>query len=446
MHTTHAHLKNQPVKKVFFAYFFPSILGMMLMSANILIDGIFVGNGVGPEGIAGVNLAMPVFSLLFSIALWIGVGAGTMYSINIGSEAKDKASSIFSLAVISTLVLLFFIGLIGYLNVEKIALLLGANHDTLSYTTDYLTILFLFGWLIAIQELISIFVRNDGSPKLSMIALGVTAVVNILLNYVMIFVLDLAVFGAALATVLASVVGLLVLCLHFLKATTLRKITFQWWSWRLLGRIFTVGFPSFLAEAGTMVFVAGYNLAIVHLLGTTGVAAFSVINYLHGFMFLSFFGIELALQPMISYYYGANEKNRIEESLKLGEKAAFTLGGVLLVIGLFAAPVLVSFFGLESEEVRTLAVQGIRLFFIGYLFIGFNFVYMTYFQSIGQIKSSMTIALLRGFVILILLLWILPKIIGVAGVWLALPFAELIVALLIILFARKHVIRVRTAK
>lgn len=444
--TAHESLKHQSVKKVFYQYFFPSLLGMMLMSVNILIDGVFVGNGVGAMALAGVNLAMPVFSLIFSISLWIGIGGGTLYSIYSGEGNIVKARSVFSLGVASALVPLVVIGVFGYLNVEVIAYLLGANSDTLFHTVEYLTVLFLFGWLMALQQLLSIFVRNDGSPTLSMVALGVTAIVNICLNYYMIFILKLGVYGAALATVLASIGGLLVLMLHFLKKhSNLRKLSFQW-SWNMLRGIFSIGFPSFLAEAGTLVFVVGYNLAIVGLLGTEGVAAFSVVNYLHGFMFLTFFGIESALQPMISYYHGAKEKGRIKESVLIGEKAAFILGAILLLIGLAAAPLLVSLFGLESNDVRTLAVDGIRLFFIGYLFLGFNFVYMTYFQSIMNIRPSIIIILLRSFVFILFFLWLLPKFIGIAGVWLALPLAEMLVALLLVLFTRKQVLQLKQVK
>lgn len=444
--TAHESLKHQSVKKVFYQYFFPSLLGMMLMSVNILIDGVFVGNGVGAEALAGVNLAMPVFSLIFSISLWIGIGGGTLYSIYSGEENVVKARSVFSLGLASALVPLLVIGVFGYLNVEVIANLLGANSDTLFHTVEYLTVLFLFGWLMALQQLLSIFVRNDGSPTLSMVALGVTAIVNICLNYYMIFILNLGVYGAALATVLASIGGLLVLMLHFLKKhSNLRKLSFQW-SWYMLRGIFSIGFPSFLAEAGTLVFVVGYNLAIVGLLGTEGVAAFSVVNYLHGFMFLTFFGIESALQPMISYYHGAKEKGRIKESVLIGEKAAFILGAILLLIGLAAAPMLVSLFGLESNDVRNLAVDGIRLFFIGYLFLGFNFVYMTYFQSIMNIRPSIIIILLRSFVFILFFLWLLPKFIGIAGVWLALPLAEMLVALLLVLFTRKQVLQLKQVR
>lgn len=130
MSETHETLKTKPVKQVFFQYFFPALFGMMLMSINILIDGIFVGRGVGEEGLAGVNLAMPVFSLIFSISLWIGIGGGTVYSMHIGREEPDKARNAFSLSTASSLVILAVIGTLGYLFIEPIAYMLGANADT----------------------------------------------------------------------------------------------------------------------------------------------------------------------------------------------------------------------------------------------------------------------------------------------------------------------------
>ncbi|SDJ46634.1 MATE family efflux transporter [Salimicrobium halophilum] len=440
MNDAHHTLMNRPVRNVFFQYFFPSLAGMMLMSVNILTDGIFVGNGVGAEALAGVNLAMPVFSLIFSMALWIGIGGGTLFSMHMGKGEPDHARRMFTLSVTTVTLILAVIGFIGSVNIERMALLLGANEDTLFHTMEYLKVLFWFGWLIAVHELLSIFIRNDGSPTLSMVSLGVTAVVNIALNYYMIFILGLGVFGAALATTLASVVGLLVLSIHFFKKHSNLRLVLTGWAFSTLGKIFSIGFPSFLAEAGMLVFVAGYNLAIVNLLGTDGVAAFSVINYLHGFMFLSFFGIETALQPMISFYHGAGEKERIRASLKIGEKTSLVLGATLLTVGLIAAPALVSLFGLESDNVRTLAIEGIRLFFFAYLFLGFNFVYMTYFQSIGHIRQAMTIILLRSFVFILILLWMLPKFLGEYGVWLALPLAEMFVAVLIFFYARKRVL------
>lgn len=274
-----------------------------------------------------------------------------------------------------------------------------------------------------------------------MIALATTSIVNIILNFYTIMILNMGVTGAAISTVLGGFAGLLVLSLHFFnRQAQLRKLAFQW-SRKSLLHIFAIGFPSFLAEAGLLIFVTGYNLAMSELAGTGGVAAFSVINYLHGFMFLSFFGIEMALQPMISYYHGAEESERIKSSMKIGEKTAVILGILLLVIGWVAAPFLVGLFGIESTEIQELAIDGIRLFFIGYIFLGYNFVYMSYFQSIGRAGSSALIIILRSFVSLLILLWILPKFIGVTGVWLSLPLSEFFVAALLFFMTRKHVMK-----
>lgn len=440
MQKSHHSLMNKPVNTVFFKYFIPSLLGLMLMSINILIDGIFVGNGVGSTALASVNLAVPVFSMIISISLWIGIGGGTVYSMHLGEGNIVQARSVFSLAFFTTLFLLVLIGGVGFWNVEFISKILGANDDTLPFVVDYLSIMFLFGAIMGLQNMLSIFIRNDGSPRLSMIALAVSALSNIGLNYYMIFILHLGVKGAAIATIIGESLGLFVLLIHFIKPhSTLKTLSFKW-TWRKLSSIFSIGFPSFLAEMGALVLVAGYNLSVVYLLGTDGVAAFSVINYLHGFMFLAFFGIESTLQPMISYYYGAGETNRIIKSVQVGEKAALALGTTLFTIGMFAAPMLTSLFGLESEEIKSIAVQGIRLFFIAYLFMGINFIYMTYFQSIGAIRSSIWIVVLRSFVFLLAFLLILPQFFGIVGVWLALPLSEFFVALILFFFARKQVL------
>lgn len=160
---------------------------------------------------------------------------------------------------------------------------------------------------MAIENVLSIFIRNDGNPQLAMISLIVTAITNILLNYYMIFILELGVKGAAFATVLSAVISFLVLLVHFFKKDITLKFVLFKWALNPMKRIFSIGFPSFLAEMGTLVFVIGYNLMMAKIVGTNGVAAFSVVNYLHTFMFLAFFGIGSAIQPMISYYYGSIE-------------------------------------------------------------------------------------------------------------------------------------------
>jgi len=432
-------LETQSEVKSFFQYFIPTLLGMMLMSVNIVIDGIFVGNGVGSVALASVNIAVPVFSVIISIALLIGMGGGTLYSMAMGRNDTPKARKIFTLSMVLIIVVTVIISGMSYFNMERLAYMFGANAETLPYVIDYMQILFISALILSLETSLSIFVRNDGDPQLAMIGLVVSAVLNIGLNYVMIFILGLEVKGAAIATVLATLAGLLIYMIHFLKKGSNLKLNRFTWNWKEVKSLGTIGFPSFLSEAGMGVFVIGYNLTAAAYLGTAGLAAFSVINYLHTFMFLAFIGIGTTIQPLVSYYYGAQRDESIKKTVKLAERTGLALGILFLAIGFLGADYLVAIFGVESEEIAGLAARGLKLFFLGYLFMGINFVYMTYYQSIGYVKPSIYITVFRGFVLLILMLLVLPRVIGDAGVWLALPAAEALVAIFILVFARKGV-------
>ncbi|HLR69814.1 MAG TPA: MATE family efflux transporter, partial [Pseudogracilibacillus sp.] len=227
---------------------------------------------------------------------------------------------------------------------------------------------------------------------------------------------------------------------HFLKKTSHLKLVKIRFTFSEGKQIIYIGFPSFLSEVGFGVFVIGYNIVIAYHASTNGLAAFSVINYLHTFMFLMFMGIGSAIQPLVSYYYGANLFVKIKQLVKLAERTAVFLGGICLVGGYFGAMYLVSLFGITSQEITDLAIQGIRLFFISYLFMGINFIYVTYFQSIGYVKPALWITICRSFLVFGLLLVVLPFFFGTPGVWLVLPGTEAIITLVLVLFARKGVV------
>ncbi|GGE44043.1 multidrug efflux MATE transporter FepA [Pullulanibacillus camelliae] len=434
-------LVKEPVGKVFFRYLIPSLVGMLLMSVNVVIDGIFVGHAVGPIALAGVNISTPMFSLYFSISLLIGIGGGALYSMAIGRKDIKTAQTIFTHAFWFVVIVLVILSCISYLFIHDIALLLGANEQTLPYVIEFLTIILIFGIFIGIQVLLSIFVRNDGNPNLAMVANVVMAVFNVLLNYILIFQFAWGVKGSACATVCSQLIGILVLVFHFFrKSTTLRwgRPSFQA---SLFKRIMTIGFPSFTSEIGLAVFTFGYNLAMVKTVGTIGVSAFSIVNYLHTMMLMVFIGLGSAVQPLISFYYGAKLRERMIHTVKIAEKTALFLGVFSLILGCLLADPLVSLFGGMTKELHSLAVHGLRLFFVGYLFIGINFVYMNYYQSVGQVRSSMVITLLRGFVLLSGFLWIQPMLFGINGVWLSVPSAEFAVALFIVIFMRKATLK-----
>lgn len=430
-------LDTESVGKSFLRYLIPSMIGMLLMAVNIVIDGIMVGNRLGPVALAGVGIAAPVYTVFVAMSLWIGIGAATRYSAMMGAKRPDKARVIFSHAIVSIFILTLIVGLTAFVFRTELAYLLGANADTFQYTAGYMKVMLLFGFIFTVENAFSILVRNDGGPNLSMIALVATAVVNIGLNYVFLFILDYGVEGAAAATVIGAFVGLVILSTHFFrKKSNLRFVRFKF-NRKLFLLILVIGFPSFLAEVGFSVFTISHNITFEYLAGTAGVSAFTILNYVHSVMLLLFLGMGAAIQPLISYYRGAGSEVKMKKTVRMAIGTALGAGIFFLLVGQFAAAPIASLFGDFPEEVMKIAVPGIKLFFIAYLFMGTNFVMMTYYQSIGQIRMATWITAAREIVVLLILLAIMPRLFGLTGVWLAIPISEFIVLMTIYYYHKK---------
>ncbi|MEK4424070.1 MATE family efflux transporter [Solibacillus sp. FSL K6-1523] len=440
-------LRNTPTKKLFISYLIPSIIGMLLMAINILVDGIFVSNGVGPEALAGVNIAVPIFSILLSISLWIGMGGATLYSIALGQNNEKKAQSIFTQ---SFFLATFIVGILVVLCLWKqkeLAYLFGASDEIFPYAKDYLQIILLFGVIYVIENILSIFIRNDGNPKLAMIGLGVTSVLNIVFNYVFIFMMDMGVKGAAYGTGLATVIGVLVLLTHFFRKSSILKFTTLKLEMKTVSEILKIGLPSFIVEASAAVTIIAYNITFMHFVGAVGVTAYAVVNYMHAVFLMLFIGIGAALQPIVSYHYGAKLYKRLQQFLKLGVITGIVFGIGIWFIGWQFSENIVALFGEMPADVLAYTTKGIMLFFIGYLFLGFNLVYAEYYQAIKKIKLSSIIIVTRSIVLFLPLLWLLPTYFGGDAIWLAFPIAEGITAIgLIIARKRLQVLKNETAE
>jgi putative MATE family efflux protein len=433
-------LDTESVGKSFARYLIPSTIGMLLMAINVVADGIMVGNRLGSVALGGVGIASPVYTVFIAVSLWIGVGAATRYSTLMGARRTDEARTVFSLALVTIAIVTLLIGLVIFPFRTELAYLLGANEETYPYVAEYLHLILLFGFVFTIENTLSVMVRNDGSPNLSMMALVVTAVLNIILNFVFLYILDHGVAGVATATLVSAFVGTLVLFIHFFKKdNNLRFVKFTF-DRKLLILIIAIGFPSFLAEVGMSVFTISHNNIFEHLAGTDGVSAFATLNYVHGVMLMAFLGMGSAIQPLVSYYNGSRDKERMRKILKLANVTVFVAGTAFFLFGQFFSAYIVSLFGDFPESVVDLAIPGIRLFFIAYLFMGINFVMMTYYQSTGKIRMAVWITAAREIILLLILLSILPVAFGVTGAWLAIPVSEFIVLMTIFYYQKKRTI------
>lgn len=443
METTE-RLREEPIKRLFISYLIPAVLGMVLMSVNIMIDAVMISRGVGANGLAGVNVAVPAFSIFFSISLWIGMGGATLYSIALGENKIERARSIFTQSMTVAVIIVGILMAICLWKIEDLAYLFGANDVILPYALDYLQVLLTFGMIYVLENVLSTFIRNDGNPNLAMAGLVITALLNIVFDYVFIFIFGWGVTGAAAATILSAAIGFLVLLSHFFRKSSILKWTKFHFEWETVKQIMVIGFPSFTTEITVAIVTIGFNIAFIQYAGELGVASYAMVNSIHSMTLLLFFGVGAALQPIASFHYGANLSERLREGLSLAVKIAVALGCAAIVIGLFFGKYLIGLFDIQSPELFQLTITGISLFFIQYVFLGYNIVYGEYFQSVRQTKKSVFIILSRGLLFIIPLLWMMPKLFGVNGIWLVMPVAELLTAIIVFGMNRmKHPVPLR---
>jgi putative MATE family efflux protein len=433
MKKNHSMMQTVEPRKLFMKYLIPSLFGMTLMAINILIDGLFVSHGVGEKGLAGVNIAVPIYSVILSVSLWIGMGGATLYSIALGQNNQHRAKAIFTHSIILAIVTTGLIIVFCLIFEKPLAYLFGANDTIISYVVDYLHIILLFGIVFVLENILSIFIRNDGNPMLAMAGLIVTSVVNIILNYLFIFIFQWGVKGAAYATVLGTFIGIFVLLTHFLMKKKQLGFVRTKLDFFILGNIFSIGFPSFIVEGSAAVMTVAFNVTFSHYVGETGLVAYSVVNYMHVVFILLFIGVGAALQPITSYHYGAKLYQRMKQFTRIALITGFGLGVAVFIIGLVGKGFIIDLFGIDIPEIIDYTKIGIVYYFSGYIFLGINMVFVEFYQSIRNIRISTWIILSRSLILFIPLLWIFPNLFGPNTIWLVFPTAEGLTVLFIYL-------------
>ncbi len=299
---------------------------------------------------------------------------------------------------------------------------------------DYLLTFSLFSFFYVSVLVFEGAVRNDGEPRKSMMSLILGAVINAVLDYIFIFIFHWGLKGAAFATGIGQIVSFAYLIFHFVLHKGKLHFIMPKFDMKDMGRIFKNGLPNFISQMSiTLVIIAG-NWIVIDMLGETGVAAFSILLYVNEFMILGYQGIAEALQPLVSFNYGAKEYGRVKTLVRLSVYMSLAIGIVMLLISTLKPELVIRLFN-DEQNLIELASHAMRLFFIGILFTGINMIFAAYYQAIEKAKLSNTIQILRGFVFVAIALLTLPKLMGENGLWIAVSVAEsltLIVTLLLI--------------
>lgn len=418
---------NSNIFKVWTRFILASVVGVVLNTIYTVVDGIFIGQGVGEIGLAGVNIAWPAVTLIVGIGLMIGIGTSSIMAIYMGKGKNKKAERVLGTCISLIIVVGIIITILGLMFRWQIIKMLGATPDTIKSAIDYYTIIFIIAIPYMFATALNPIVRTDGRPDLSMIMIGIGAVANIVLDWLFVMKLGLGVKGAAIATSASIAISMTVSLYYFIngKATIKIKKENLKIDIAIARRILKVGFVSFAIQISYGIILLTQNKTMF-LYGTTiDVAIYTVATYVNCFLVNTCMGISQGLQPLIGYHYGAKKIKRMNQFVYI-TIAICILGGILVYSGIFIYGREISrIFGVNSENIE-FAYKMILIYCIGSPIIGIIFTMSGYYQAIGKNIYANIISIGRGFVFQFIFTIILPPFIGTTGVFLSLPLAELI--------------------
>lgn len=431
-------LLTESVSKIFFRYLIPAILANMVTSIYVLADTIIIGKGIGTLAMAALNIVLPLFNIFFGTGLLFGVGGSVLMSIARGRGNHNLGECYFTLSVILNAItcLLYTVLLLAFM--EPIVRFLGATDTTMPYIKDYAP--YVIGGLSAFSfsSMLQTFARNDGAPKLSMIAVISGGVLNVILDIIFVFPLQLGMAGAAIASVLGSVCTVCILLFHFLSKSNGLKFSLQAFSLSCIGQIFQNGFTSFLVEvtAGIVMFI--FNIEILEYAGDIGISMYGVICNTVIIVTCLCNGINQAAQPILSTNFGAGLSDRISKVRTLGIKTALVICSIPAILGLILPNLFTYIFLNPNDDILAMSPIAIRIYFIGFFVMGINMFVVGYFQSTAKPYLSLIVCLARGCVLSIIFVAILAPLFGIVGIWASVPLAEFVTLFMSIYFMKKY--------
>lgn len=408
-----------------------NVLGMIALSCYILADTFFVSLGLGADGLTALNLAIPVYSFIHGSGLMIGMGGGTRYSILKSQGNHQEADRVFTNVLYLAAVLAALFVAAGLLFAGDLVRLFGGTGAVFTMCRTYLRVILLFAPAFLMNNVLLCFVRNDGAPQLAMAAMIGGSLSNVVLDWVFIFPCGMGIFGAVFATGLAPIISMGILSPHFFrKKNQFRPVPCKP-QLRRTARILSSGVPSLVTEVSSGIVIIAFNGLIMGLEGNTGVAAYGVIANLSLVVIAIYTGIAQGIQPILSRSYGTGDRAGLTIILRCAMMTQVAVS--LLIYGIVAAfaPQIAAVFNSEgSASLQAIAEQGLRLYFIACPFAGCNVVLSMYFTSTERPLPAHIISLLRGFFLILPLAFLLAWLGQMAGIWLAFPLTEFLVAAL----------------
>ena len=430
-------LKYEKIGRLLIKYSVPAILSMMVASLYNTVDRAYIGSikDVGALAISGLGVTMPLFTILGAFCVAIAVGGSTNISMKLGEGNKEDAEKILGNTFALELLVGIIMVIIGFLYLDEILYLFGASSDTITYAREYMSVIFFGAWFNLPGFALNSAIRADGNPKFSANMMIVGCVLNLILDPIFIFGFNMGIKGAAIGTVLCQLLIFVWSFYYFtlgksnlkLKRSNIKIET------KIMKRIILIALTPFFMELASGFIYLITNRVLKVYGGDLAIGAMTAVTSIVLLFLMPVFGMSQGMQTIIAYNYGAKQYNRAKKTLLISIAISTLILSVgLLVIKLWPKQ-LVSIFTNDSNLLK-LAVDGMSIYSLTLPILGICILGTMYFQSIGSAKKSMVLSLLRQVIILIPVIFIIPKIYGLKGVWISQPIADIISTLIVAVF------------
>jgi putative MATE family efflux protein len=431
-------LGSQKISKLFIKFVVPSVIAMVITGMQTVVDGIFVGNFVGSTAMASISVAGPFLQMIFGVSMLMSIGGLSYMGRSLGEGKIKLAQDIFKTTTIVLGIIAFVLGFIGFFFSNQIGRFLGANDALIGGVAMYIKVISIFAMPMGIAFLFGFSGRLIEKPNLYFIGTIASLATNIVLNYVLIAKLGFGIAGAAVATGLSYSVILFVVIGPILKKETVLNIFSGKFNKKTIWPVMYNGSSEAVASVAAATSAFLFNMAFIRIIGESGVAAFTSINYVAQFGSFIVFGIADGIASIVSYNYGAKKLDRVKKIIIFSAKIVIGIGVMTFGTLFFFGENLVSIFVASEKEVLEIAVAGSKIYAFAFLLNGLNILCSSYFTSIGYAKESIIIAGLRGLVFITLGISILPRILGINGVWLTIPLAEVMTVIVCIILIKRY--------
>lgn len=427
-------LGEENIGKLLMRFSIPAIVGMLVNALYNVVDRVFIGQipgGVGKLALSGVTVTFPIATIILAFGMLVGIGTAALVSMKLGEQKKKEAEHILGNAFTLIILTSIIVTVVGLLFLEPMLLKFGASPATLPYAKQYMTVILIGVVFQNIGFGLNNTIRSEGNPKIAMYTMLIGGILNTILDPLFIFVFDMGVTGAAIATVISQAVNTIWVLAYFFGKNSVLKIRYEnlKLNSNIVKSIFAIGMSPFFMQIAASVVSIISNRSLAKYGGDLEIAAMGVITSVAMLVLMPIFGINQGCQPIIGYNYGAKKYNRVKQALKLSVLAAVAITTIGFIFIASFPEQLIGIFN-KDPELISIGVHGSRIYLCMLPIVGFQIVSSNYFQAIGKAKIAMFLSLSRQVIILIPLLLILPRFWGLDGIWMCGPLSDAMASIL----------------